>query len=311
MNTSALVSVIIPTYNYGHFISETLNCLIHQEYQYWEAIVIDDGSTDNTKQIVEGFNTDKRIKYFFKQNAGLSAARNTGIEKASGSYLLFLDSDDLLSQKKLKIQVEYMEKHKDCTISYTLIKYFKDNDLTNLYASYHLDQTEWIPKVSGKFNDILDTFIKTIMPVNSPMIRTSFIKEYKLRFDIGYKSYEDWEFWLRCLDCGAQYNYISDTSALALIRVHGKSMRTKSFTMAFYDLNLRKKMQFYIHKYQQPNQASLHKYNHRNILFACRCLLSANNKFNLDGFKIVYKEVGFLKTLILSFKELNVLRKSR
>jgi glycosyltransferase involved in cell wall biosynthesis len=88
-----LFSIIIPTYNRGYMIYDSIKSVINQKYTNWELIVIDDGSIDNTSEIVSAF-VDKRIKYFYQENKGRSEARNFGIEKSSGAYLSFLDDDD-------------------------------------------------------------------------------------------------------------------------------------------------------------------------------------------------------------------------
>ena len=88
-----LFSVIIPTYNRAGIIDRAIESVLAQTYQNWELIVVDDGSTDNTKEIVMSYN-DERIKYFWKENEERSIARNYGIEKASGNYISFLDDDD-------------------------------------------------------------------------------------------------------------------------------------------------------------------------------------------------------------------------
>jgi len=86
-------SIIIPTYNRASLISKAIESVINQQESNWELIIIDDGSTDNTKEVVEQFD-DARIRYIYQENAERSAARNHGIRKASGKYICFLDSDD-------------------------------------------------------------------------------------------------------------------------------------------------------------------------------------------------------------------------
>ena len=88
-------SIILPTYNRADFIVGAINSVIDQRFLYWELIIVDDGSTDNTKQIVESFTTtDSRIKYFYQNNLERSLARNKGIDISQCEYLCFLDSDD-------------------------------------------------------------------------------------------------------------------------------------------------------------------------------------------------------------------------
>ena len=94
-----LISVVIPTYNYAAFLPRAIDSVLQQTYSNYEVIVIDDGSTDDTVQVVP---CSDRVLYFYQQNKGLAAARNAGIEKASGQYLLFLDADDWLEPAALE-----------------------------------------------------------------------------------------------------------------------------------------------------------------------------------------------------------------
>ena len=90
---SIFFTIIIPTYNRANFLPNTINSVIKQTYSNWELIIIDDGSTDHTKQVVASFQ-DERIKYIYQENAERSAARNNGIKNATGEWVCFLDSDD-------------------------------------------------------------------------------------------------------------------------------------------------------------------------------------------------------------------------
>ena len=88
-------SVVIPTYNRAHLISDTIQSVIQQYFTDWELLLVDDGSEDNTKEVIEAISkTDKRIRYIYQENAERSAARNNGIKHAKGQYICFLDSDD-------------------------------------------------------------------------------------------------------------------------------------------------------------------------------------------------------------------------
>ena len=106
-----LVSVIIPTYNRAHFIGETIQSVIDQTYKNWELIIVDDGSVDETGQVVQQFN-DKRISYLPVQHTGyIGKTRNVGIRKAKGKYIAFLDSDDLWRSDKLQFQLSLLKKY--------------------------------------------------------------------------------------------------------------------------------------------------------------------------------------------------------
>src|SRR5688572_10357134 len=88
------ISIVIPTYNRAHLISRAIHSVLNQTFQSWELIIVDDGSTDNTEEIMGGFVADSRIKYYRKSNSGAAESRNVGVQKASGKYITFLDSDD-------------------------------------------------------------------------------------------------------------------------------------------------------------------------------------------------------------------------
>ncbi|QJB58015.1 glycosyltransferase family 2 protein [Pseudodesulfovibrio sp. zrk46] len=107
MNDS-LISIILPTYNRAHFLPACLDSVFAQTYTNWELVVIDDGSTDSTVEVLEKY-SDPRIVYIYQDNQGVSAARNTGIAQCKGEYIALLDSDDEWMPKKLEIQLKYMQ----------------------------------------------------------------------------------------------------------------------------------------------------------------------------------------------------------
>lgn len=94
-NPAPLFSIVVPTFNRATELQRCLEGVRRQRFTEWELIVVDDGSTDNTREVVSSFLSDRRIQYFFQENRGVSAARNAGLKRAAGDYVLFLDSDDL------------------------------------------------------------------------------------------------------------------------------------------------------------------------------------------------------------------------
>ncbi len=131
-----LVSVIIPCYNQGRFLSSALHSLLSQTWQHWEAIVVDDGSTDDTSQVVERFQ-DPRVCYFYQQNNGVSAARNSGLEQARGDFVAFLDADDAWRR-------EFLER--------TLVTLLNDPRLGMVYSRYQFldDQGNLLTQIGGE-----------------------------------------------------------------------------------------------------------------------------------------------------------------
>src|SRR4030042_4369188 len=109
MNEFPKVSVIIPTFNHGHYIKKAIDSLLNQTYKDFETIIIDDGSRDNTKDIVASYGNV--VRYIYQENKGLPHARNTGIAAARGIYVAFLDADDYFEEKNLEKKVSFLETH--------------------------------------------------------------------------------------------------------------------------------------------------------------------------------------------------------
>lgn len=106
-----LVSIIMPSWNTGDFIAESIQSVLNQTYTNWELLIVDDCSTDNTDEVVASFE-DKRIRYFKnKKNSGAALTRNRAMRKAKGEWIAFLDSDDLWMPEKLEKQINFMNKN--------------------------------------------------------------------------------------------------------------------------------------------------------------------------------------------------------
>lgn len=106
-----LVSIIMPSWNTGRFIAESIQSVIDQTYKKWELLIVDDCSTDNTDEVVSSFK-DYRIKYFKNEkNLGAALTRNRALREAQGEWIAFLDSDDLWTPEKLEKQIRFMEEN--------------------------------------------------------------------------------------------------------------------------------------------------------------------------------------------------------
>ena len=125
-----LVSIITPTFNCAQFIAETIESVMAQTYTNWEMIIVDDCSTDNTKEIVESYSDkDSRIKYFcLKENSGAAVARTEAMRLAEGDYMAFLDSDDLWTPEKLEKQIGIMERNQ---IAFSCTTYEQIDEMGN------------------------------------------------------------------------------------------------------------------------------------------------------------------------------------
>ncbi len=135
MSEKALVSIIIPTYNRAHLICETLNSVLAQSYKNWECIVVDDGSTDETLEIVQYYlDKDSRFQYHHRPKTrpkGANSCRNYGFELCKGKYIQWLDSDDLIGQEKITEQVALLEQKGGCFIATCKWEYFSESSNLN------------------------------------------------------------------------------------------------------------------------------------------------------------------------------------
>lgn len=187
MNKTPLVSVIIPCYNQGLYIEETLNSVFSQTFPNIEIIVIDDGSDDLlTKDKLSQISADSRVKYLSIENRGVSASRNFAINISLGDYIFPLDADDLISETYIEKAVSVLEKDNSFDLVYCRAIYFGER--------------------SGEI-ELGDYDIKTMLCknqiFNSVLLRKEKIKDidgYDENFKLGW---EDWDFYLR---------YITDTS---------------------------------------------------------------------------------------------------
>jgi glycosyltransferase involved in cell wall biosynthesis len=185
-----LVSVVIPTYNTSNFLIKAIQSVINQTYKNWELIIVDDGSTDQTRQIVEEFQKkDSRIKYFFQNNKGQGAARNLGIKNASGNYIAFLDSDDEFFENKLERVISYFKKDKNIGFIYT------DAIIIGDYL-YKKRRSEIVTPYSGKiytkllFNNFITT--STVVVKREVLQNCGSFDESDL-----LRNFEDYDLWLR------------------------------------------------------------------------------------------------------------------
>ncbi len=110
---NSLISIIIPTYNSERYISETIQSVVNQTYSNWELIIIDDGSTDSTAQIIQKHFSDPKIRYVYQANQGVSIARNNGMFLSKGDYVAFLDSDDLWEPNNLELKIKFLNSEPD------------------------------------------------------------------------------------------------------------------------------------------------------------------------------------------------------
>lgn len=224
MGSEPLISVIIPCYNQAPFLDQALRSVYVQTYENWECLIIDDGSTDDSKNIASQWcQLDYRFKYSFKENGGLSSARNYGMKQATGQMIQFLDADDFIRSDKFELQLLDL---KNNTIS--ISDYYPFNNESyllepNRYLSPFLDEKKF------KRNIITDWENKKSIPCHAILFERAVVSKYHLKFDEHLENHEDWVFW-------TQLFYFSDgiknrNTILAFYRIHGNSMTSDYVTM--------------------------------------------------------------------------------
>ena len=196
-----LVTIIIPVYNRELFIEECLNSIQDQTYQNWETIIIDDGSTDNTPNIIENYcRNDKRFKLLYRNldPKGAATCRNIGIQESSGDYIIFLDSDDLIAPSCLEDRVNYMRRNPNLHMGiFPGLRFYKNvNDSNILISSY-------------KEQNALQLFLTFDAPwvIHNPIWDKDFISDHSLYFDTHLKSYQDLDYHVRALLNEANYDF--------------------------------------------------------------------------------------------------------
>lgn len=205
--------MIIPAYNAAAYLEEAVESAVRQAYAPVEIVVVDDGSTDATPEILHSYRTAGKIIHIRQDNKGLAAARNAGIRASSGEYVAFLDADDLFLPEKIALQAAYLDAHPACDVSYCGLWHFYEDDPDRLLQ---LDYE--YPSGDAVFPALLRK--NFVNPLSVVMRRTAF--ERFGMFDETFRRSEDWELWVRLAHQGARFDYLPER--LAKYRMRRGSM---------------------------------------------------------------------------------------
>lgn len=213
------VSVIIPAYNSAKYICSAIDSVLQQSYKDIEIIVVDDGSTDNTKEVLKNYASG--IKYIYQENGGPAKARNTGIKNAIGEYIAFLDSDDLWAESKLELQIHFMENNPNVGLVFSdMINFHDDTKHEAIYLSY----TNHHDNFKARHLIISDCFIKLLgtnfIPTPSVVVRKKCFDSSGL-FNEELTVAEDVDMWLR-IALSFEIGYISQPFVKR--RLHGQNL---------------------------------------------------------------------------------------
>lgn len=189
-----LVSVITPTYNRAKFIGQAVQSVLNQTYGNFEHLIVDDGSTDNTGEVLKPFLSDERVRYFHQQNQGQSVARNLGIRHARGELVCFIDSDDIWVAHKLTGQVRLMDEHPEVGIIH-------GDEIMIDEAGQEFSRKN-MKRYSGNIADQL--LVDNSVSINTAMVRRECLS-FSGGFPQQYGVADDYALWLRL---SARYRFL-------------------------------------------------------------------------------------------------------
>lgn len=237
MHMDPKVSVIVAAYGQEEVLSEALDSLINQSYRNWEAIITDDGSTDNVAEVARRYVAkDSRIKFIHSDNRGLAATRNLAVESAAGEYLLMLDGDDRIHPRYLEECVDVLEKRPDVKTVLAFMEAFGSES--------YLDRVA--------YRGYKSLLINNSLYVTAMMRRNDFVKAggFDERFRRGL---EDWEFWIRFLP-------EDNDEAVYVIPEVRFYYRKKEDSMLSNIKSVKEKQDFYRNLLFEKHKEKYHKY---------------------------------------------------
>ena len=214
-----ILSIIIPCYNSQNTLEETLISVLEQDYQDWEAIMVNDGSPDNLEEIaIKWTEKDARFKYFKKENGGLGSARNYGINRSKGDYILPLDSDNKISKKFAKKAVIIFQENSNVGVVYgDAIRFGEKNEF-------------WKVGALDKHKMLEHNYIDACAIIRKKNFNVVGLYDENL----PYQGHEDWDLWLRLINASVQFYYLEEITFH--YRIQSKSM-INSFDMKMIQPN--------------------------------------------------------------------------
>lgn len=223
-----LISVIIPCFKQGHYLPEVIASLQSQTHTHWEAIVVNDGSPDDTAEISAALQrTEKRVRYLEKPNGGLSSARNAGLDAAHGDWIQFLDADDLLEPSKFATQLAQLKGLAPPAFSYSSYWHgVEDNPRVRAPAVK-------LPDTFKLARPVLDIVLRweweMSIPIHTALFDAQLFRDHGVRFDETLPNHEDWDMWMQVLRHAPSIAHAPEE--LAIYRNSATSMSRNTIAM--------------------------------------------------------------------------------
>lgn len=196
MKTDPLVTIVISVYNKAPYVAQAIESVLNQTYRNLDVIVVDDGSTDSSREVIQKYEGQPRFRFYSQPNSGVASCRNRGLSDSAGEFIVFLDGDDYFYPDYIETAVVHMERHPSVDLLYVAWDTItQDGTLLSLGAVYNEP-------------DYLRTLLLgNIFAPHALFCRTSFLKKVGL-FDF-YTVTDDWEYWIRCAKSGGHFEALN------------------------------------------------------------------------------------------------------
>lgn len=226
----------MPCHNYGRFLDECVSSLTSQTFDDWECVVVDDGSTDDTRTVADALaSADSRIRYVWQARQGPSTARNTGLSATRSDYVQLLDADDMLERDKLRAHIEYLDSHPDVDIVYGDATSFGGHREPGLISPFGLGPP------TGRGLEVIERLItRNPLVVEAPLFRRS-VLDRAGAFSVTLGYLEDWDLWTRCALAGVSFAPFAPPDTRAMVRIHASSMSYAPGSMLRPTVELRRR----------------------------------------------------------------------
>lgn len=283
---SPKVSIIIPCYNQAAYLTKAIESLQAQTLAEWECIIVDDGSTDETKKVAQTLSAkDPRIQLVHKSNGGSASARNMGLKQARGTFIQFLDADDYIDSLKLEKQVEQMEAFQT-DMSYTAFRHRYADGTESKILFVKLNAVTVLTRwgLGGS------------IPPHAFLFRNKFLQAHHITFDEECRYREDWNWAIQCFHahpktnvladyCGAYYMHYGDSKTSSYLKMQSgnftfmahKYSSLSGWKRLLWDFRISEELWIWMLrmvKYRSLEAFSLIRLMHKNIHTRC-CLLIA------------------------------------
>lgn len=200
-NEKGLVSVVIANFNMANFLPKAIESILSQTYDNLEIVIVDDGSTDNSKEVMCRYELNPKVRCIYQPNLGQPKAKNAGVFNSNGEFIAFCDADDIWDSKKLEKQIPCFDRDPNIGVVYSNAVYIDKNDIA-VHSDYKLK------KYSGNITNEL--FVKNCIPFGTAVVKTECFINYG-GFNESIPMGIDWELWLR-LSVHFKFFFLNETT---------------------------------------------------------------------------------------------------